>query len=196
MNTKRIMIGCLAAGMAWMWCPLAASAGENYYVAMLAWRQQDKRTHAFALFLKTGEEAGGKHSLHSQVLVPFGPLLEERSRTNLPAHLNLAEVLHGSRSIDASVTMQGPYPIAKDLYDRALRRHDHLTAAAARISGEENKGLTRYLDARTDSDMNLHIAEESLYLLVVRGFEPWVQPPGKAPDWLRDRMRLEIGEMR
>jgi hypothetical protein len=195
MNLKRTMIGCLAS-MAWAICPLAAVAGENYYVALVNCHDENKRTRAFALYIKTSEEPDGKCNLQSRVLVPVGSPGREASRTNPPTHRQWPEFLEWAHSSDARFSMRGPYPIAKDLYDRALRRHDHLAAAAAPRNGEENKGLTRYLDARTDSELDLHIAEEALYSLVVRGFEPWVQPPGKAPDWLRDRMKLEIGEMR
>jgi hypothetical protein len=195
MNAQRVLIACLV-GMVLAICPLAAGAGENYYVALLNCQDENKRTHAFALYIKTSEEADGKCNMKGRVLVPVGAPGPEGLRTNLPTHRPWPEILQWAHSINARFSMRGPYPIAKDIYDQALRPQDDHAVAAPGMKGKENKGLTRYLDARTESDMDPQIAGESLYLLVVRGFEPWVQPPGKAPDWLRDRMKLEIGEMR
>ena len=63
MNAKQILM----AGMAVVSCPLTGAAAENYYVAVLNCQDETKHAHAFAVYIETTEEEGGKGKLHRLV---------------------------------------------------------------------------------------------------------------------------------
>ncbi len=159
---------------AWVFPVPAAMADEQYYLTVLRAKREKQPPEYGILFIKATGEANAPWSLETHYIKG---LLDTGSAQASPV-TDFAAVLENFRARSARVTMSGPYPIHKEAYERGLK---------TRFQG----GMDRILEAETRSQLaDPFLSDDAFRLLVVRRLEPWFKSPGKAPDWIAERLRL------
>jgi len=181
MTSISFWTGCLAllAALAW---PLRACAEQRHYLAVLSSPSRHD-THTFAVLVKTTVD-GAREQVETKAI-----------RMGSKTAESLTEVLERAQHVGARCTMWGPYPIQKELYDGLVEQTLGYRIGLAETANKSDAfaSLTACLRAVAragEATGEAGKAPDSNRLLVLRGLEPWLLPPGQSPDWLRERLEL------
>jgi hypothetical protein len=191
----RHALGCLALLTMLTWL-VRAYAEEKYFFAILSCPEKAKGTHTFALLIKTsaGDETEGKVEVQT---ISWTGRKEASPHDSVKLDKSITEVLERARNLGVRCTMLGPYPIQQSFYDHVLGQAVGNPLGLAGIRNETDgspSSMANYLHAVanvSEDDGDSKATREANRLLVLRGLEPWLLPPGEAPDWLRERLELK-----
>jgi hypothetical protein len=190
MTFKNASIGVfLLSG--WLLSSTYAKAEERYLLALLV-REGSPAPRVVGLFVKLDMDASRGVERVECRAVAISP---GRTATELPAK-DLAEL---AQTNGAQLTGYGPFVVKKDFYDRGARSFEQLKADDLAIpeNTSQRQGLAGQLPTGApDKSRSDPWAADETHLLVVRGLAPWLQPPGKAPDWLWERLGLDKNSVR
>jgi hypothetical protein len=193
MNAARFLLGYVVLAM--ISCPALALAEDKCFFALLTCQEQTNGTCVLALVVKTTNEAGsGEDVLASTSLV--SGRVQDSAHRQFKSGMPLAEFLAWAHATQVRLTIWGPYPVDKSLYDRtkAAGGNDRdLSQPSVEKDSLRAGDLSNYLDAIAGMPKNLReprSGDDRTCLLIVRGLKPWFLPPGNAPDWLLDRLQL------
>jgi hypothetical protein len=196
MTSVRYGLGCLTLFATLSW-PGRACAEQKYYFAVLSYPEQTQGAHTIALLIKTTAEGEAEGKVDTQTITWMGAGKYSR-RAPVKLDKSHTEVLERSHNLGVRCTMWGPYPIQQGFYDHVLRQAAADQAGLAGIRNDSDVSASGSMAAYLHAVANVseatgdpRAAREANRLLVLRGLEPWILPPGDAPDWLRERLELK-----
>jgi len=210
---RRLLVGfAIVALMFGLAGPASAQVGQrgstNYYMIMFAVQSEPnvaRLSHTFAAFVRAaGPEANPSAQLDVQTISWMPRSLEIEPLRMFPTqgvNLNLAETLSWARSVDSRVTMWGPYPIEKELYDVAAHRSEQLKSGAIQYIANDRRrreeGAVNCIHALSDmipSQSLLGTGSEcgnGASELVLQHLNRYVSTSSESADWLTQRLKLD-----
>ena len=210
---RRLLVGfAIVALMFGLAGPASAQVGQrgstNYYMIMFAVQSEPnvaRLSHTFAAFVRAaGPEANPSAQLDVQTISWMPRSLEIEPLRMFPTqgvNLNLAETLSWARSVDSRVTMWGPYPIEKELYDVATHRSEQLKSGAIQYIANDRRrreeGAVNCIHALSDmvpSQSLLGTGSEcgnGASELVLQHLNRFVSTSSESTDWLTQRLKLD-----
>ncbi len=195
-----IVVGLTAGGY--------ARADDRYYMMLFA-AQSDpnlvKNAHTSALFVKASGQGRFPDNYqiesHSISWMPATLKIEPLRRDpEAGTNLSLAQSLEWAKSVGSQVTMWGPFPIKKELFDMAVKQEERLKSGQVlylclddRLRG---RGASNCIHAVSDLDTTqarLHTGNSyanEATKLVATHFEPHILTARTSNRWLVDRLDL------
>jgi hypothetical protein len=183
----------------------AVKADDRYYVMLFA-AQTDpnvpQHSHTFALFAKASGEADAKIETTTISWMPASLEIEPLQRDPVKGkNLSIAETIQWAQSVRARVSMWGPYPIKKDLYDMAAARAEALNSGKYQyimLDGKaQETGGVNCIHAVSGMDksqpgLNTGVARgDEATKMVVSYFEPYILKWKSSKRWLVDRLGID-----
>lgn len=157
---------CLIALASVLFCAARASAREKYYVAFRINRNGAEAPQACAWLVKTTASPGDGGHRIETQKVDFLPNSAAAPRGTLPMDKALADLAEQAGPVPRAGLWR-VVAVKKSFYDA--------------LSANGQQGLP---------------GREANRLVVLRGLEPWLLPRDKAPDWLTERLQIQIAESR
>lgn len=189
-------------------------AEDRYYMLMFASQANPNippASHTFALFVKVN--GLGHPPVQGQIettiisWMPASLRIEPLERNPEPGkNFSLAETLQWSATVNATVSMWGPYPIKKELYDMAVKQVQHLNSGRVQYlcldKKWRGKGATNCIHAVSDLDVTQPLLRTGLARgneaseIVLSHFDPHILPSRESNRWLVDRLGLNPAVIR
>ncbi len=188
-------------------------SGERYYMLVFAAQAEPnvvRRSHSFALFVRAsevGKEANRPElEVHSISWMPKSMIIQPLHMIPEPGvNLDLNSTLDWARSVHARVSMWGPFPIRKELYEKAVARQKKLESGVIeylcmdrRYRGEL---ATNCIHAISDLDRNSTSLDTGVACgkaaseQLVEYFRPQMTSNTGPTDWLVDQLGLRSREI-
>ncbi len=162
-------------------------------------------SHTFATFIKTTGNGPDKdkYQVEKQTISWLPASLDIRLLRLFPergTNLGLDETLRWARSRNSRISMWGPYPIQKELYQRALRQVKRLNEGAISFKALDRRfrpdvaSNCFHAVSDIDSDNGLlntgtaHGADASYMVLL--HLKRWIIRPEEVHDWVGERLGL------
>ncbi|MFL5342403.1 MAG: hypothetical protein ACJ8F7_19835 [Gemmataceae bacterium] len=204
MSPRNLCVVALLLGLAGQ-----ARADDRYYMLLFTSQGEPKlprNSHTFAAFVRTSPD----HSRVEGYCISWMPRSLAIEPTRLHPvdgkNLTLAETFQWIRSIGARVTLRGPYPIRKELYDLAGRQADRLNRGDLRyiLLDRRYRGsdASNCIHAVCDLDVNrpplttgANFGDDSGEPLVEH-FRRHFVPAAEPTRWLTDRLNITPKEVR
>jgi hypothetical protein len=172
-----------------------AGAEERYYFALLSCHEKANAERTFALLIKTMDQVKAAESLglETKIVSCIAPPEANELKSFVRESLgSLRELLENAQASGARTTVHGPYPVRKELYDRILSEANLGPAEVRRDSNPfRGPGIADSFQPSANAYEKRKDPRAANCLLVVRALEPWLLPPRRAPDWLRERLELK-----
>jgi hypothetical protein len=191
-----------------------AQADDRYYMMMFASQAEPnlpRLAHTFALFVKAPEGSNGKQldklETHSISWMPNDLNIQVlRAGPVMGKNLTLDESLKLARSMNARVTMWGPFLVKKELFDMASRQEKRLNNREI-----EYIVLDRRFRGRSASNCIHAVADldttqpalitgtahgEAASEIVLRHLEKYIISSKESPRWLLEKLNLKPDEIR
>jgi len=184
----------------------AVRADDRYYLMMFAAQAEPnvpQSSHTFALFAKV---AGDKANPQIQTLpiswMPAEGEIEPLRRDPVPGkNFSIEESIRWAQSVNARVSMWGPFPIKKDLWDMAVAQAEKLNSGKVQYlmldTKLRGKGASNCIHAIADMDgsqpaINTGVARgDEATKMVLSFFDPYVLPGRASNRWLVDRLGID-----
>jgi hypothetical protein len=186
MGAKLVIAILLVGGALAELATPAETQVNRYYMVVLASQRADARpraSHTFAVFVRTrGERVVETHSVS---WMPATLVIMPLRRTPEPGrNLTLRETLQWARSVNAGISVWGPYEVRKELYDRALKLVERLNSGKVSYIALDGRfrgnGATNCIHAIGDLDTEKGMLETGFQhgvpatALVVRHLQRWM----------------------
>ena len=189
----------------------SARAEDHYFLMMFAAQAEPnvaQQSHSFALFAKvSGDQPQPKIETVPISWMPASLQIEPLKRDPVEGkNLTLAETLQWATQNNAKVSMWGPFPIKKGLFDMAVAQAEKLQKGRlgyVMIDGNQ-RGKTAYNCIHAVSDMDK--TQPALNSGTARGdeatksvlsfFDPYILPMKGSNRWLVDRLGISRDAVR
>ena len=203
---------CCLVGFASLLAPAGVRADDRYYMLIFAYQgvpAGPRTAHSFATFAHATQGKNGTHRLVDVKTISWMPAtLNVRLIRGAPErgrNLSLKETLALANSMDANITLWGPYQIDKKLYDRAakqVKRLDSGTVGYKALDGAVRPdGATNCFHAISDIDADQGLLNTGTAFgndasaMVVRHLSRWIIGREKTHPWLIERLGLKNVEV-
>lgn len=189
----------------------AAKAADRYYMMIFASQARPtaaQSSHTFALFAKVvGEGANQQFETIPISWLPQGLKIEPLRRDPVAGvNLPIADTIRWAQSMNAQVSMWGPFPIKKDLYDMAAAQADKLAKGEIQYvmidRHARGKGASNCIHAVSDMDSSQPLLNtgtafgEEASKMVLSHLEPYILKPRTSNRWLVDRLGISPNVVR
>jgi hypothetical protein len=185
----------------------------EHYVVIFAYQGPSNRprhSHTFATFVRSEEDDSAKgYALETHTISWMPASLNVRPLALFPErgrNLTLDETMKLARSMNARVTAWGPYPIAPELFDKALKRKARLESGAMSYKALDGRfrggNVTNCVHAVSDIDPSMPllgsgtIYGEPASAAVVRYFDKWLRPAEQDLAWVMADLKLAPAQLR
>jgi len=199
----------LAVILVLAWSPTQVRANDRYYMLMFAAQTEPKEvraSHTFALFVRA-TEGNAIAETHSISWMPGNFDIRPLRLTPVAgANLSLAQTLRWAGLANARVTMWGPYPIRRELYEMAARQATRLDSRQAEYVVLDRRfrenGASNCIHAVSDLDTTQPpLATGTAFgieatEMVLEHFRRYILPTTESARWLVERLRLNPAEIR
>src|SRR5262245_29439344 len=177
----------------------AAQAEDRYYLIMFAAQAEPnvpQKSHTFALFAKvSGDPAQPEIDTTTISWMPATLQIEPLRRDPVEGkNLSIAQTIHWAVTNNARVSMWGPHPIKKDLYDMAVAQAEKLSSGKMQyllLDGRlRGKGAANCIHAVSDMDrsqpeLNTGTARgDEATKMVLSFFDPYIIQSKGSNRWL------------
>ena len=190
------------------------TAEERYYVSVFASQGEPnlpRFAHTFAVFIKAdGQGAFPKdYKMESHCISWLPASLQVQPLRLKPEpgkNLTLRETLKWAKDHKGRVTMWGPFPIKKELFERGVKRAQQLQAGDLEYVAIDKtfraKGAINCIRAvadLTDGGPSLDTGTaygDAASMLVVKHLSRWFLRPNGATDWIYECLEIDPAEVR
>jgi len=160
-------------------------------------------SHTFALFAKvTGDKANPQIQALPISWMPADLQIEPLKRDPVPGkNFSIEESIKWAQTVNSRVSMWGPFPIKKELWEMAVVQAEKLNSGKmqyilldARFRG---KGASNCIHAVADMDgsqpaINTGVARgDEATKMVLSFFDPYILPGRDSNRWLVDRLGID-----
>jgi hypothetical protein len=192
---------------------LADPDANRYYMIVLSAQAEPnivRKSHTFAVFAQVSGQSGttAAPSIQAQCIswMPRGLNIRPLLVDPVPGvNLDLMSTIRWANSVQARIELWGPYPIEKELYEKAVKRAQQLESGSLQYICLDRHFRTRdacnCIHAVSDLDDNQSLLETGTAHgfaageMVLDHFRKYVLPNKKPADWLLDRLDLRLPEV-
>jgi len=176
---------------------------DRYYMLIFASQGQPvvpSTSHTFAVFVKASGERDEDIESHCISWMPRDLLIETlRPMPVTGKNLTLEESLKYARSIDARITLWGPFPIKPELYamaaEQAIRLNANMIDYIVLDNGRRGTRASNCMHAVCDLDSTRpRLATGTAFgelgtQMVLRHFERYILEDNQPTQWLTDHLQ-------
>jgi len=212
MYRRRSLLLALVLGLTCLilfWPTAFGAAQDSYYLIVFSNQTADddpRFSHTFATFVKRSgvspASSGQDLEVHTLSWMPASQNISVvRLRPERGVLYDLEASLAWAYSVNARVSMWGPYQVQKELYDRAIEQEARLSAGGVLfkcIDGQfRSEVALNCIHAVSDIDTDhgfLHVGAargDTASYLVARHLERWIINPERKHAWLNELLGLD-----
>jgi len=181
---------------------------ESYYMLMFS-HQRDNNpiafSHTFATFVKARtDELGQKGRVlesHTISWMPATMDIRLLARSERGVNLDLEASLRFATTVNARISLWGPYRIQQELFDRAVQQTARLRTGAIAYKILDGRlrlrAATNCIHAVSDIDTDNRLLEtgtsrgDEASSMVLRHLQRWIIEPNRDHDWLGKSLGLD-----
>jgi hypothetical protein len=204
---QRLLIAAVAA----LGLTGAVKADDKYYMMIFAAQAEPNvpaQSHTFGLFAKvSGNAAEPKIETTTISWFPASLQIEPLRRDPVEGkNISIADTLQWAASASSRVSMWGPFPIKKDLYDMAVAQAERLASGRIQYvmldTKLRGKGAYNCIHALSDVDRSQPELSsgtargEEASKMVLSYFDPYILKSKGSNRWLVDRLGLSPDAMK
>jgi hypothetical protein len=203
---QRLLItAVVAAGLT---VSAGARADDRCYMIVFAAQvepSQPRYSHTFATFVRVPDQ--GELETRTISWMPRSLTIEPFRMSTVPGiNLDLPDTLKWTKSVNARVTMWGPFAIRQTFYERAAKYAEWLNTSPIQYVMADRKfrgkGGVNCIHALTDMDTTQPQLDsgaasgEEASLMAVKHFRPYIVSTDQPADWLVQKLGLKSAGVR